>query len=155
MMDYQDQEQKRRLKIIVIATIAAIVVLALGVWVIVAAVNSLKRGNNTEIAQVDSNELTTSQTIEEDEKDRQTNNPNASDPASQYTPVEATEPAVTEEAAPATTPAAPAAAPANTSEDIPSTGPSDTALAAVLVGVAAYLFTINVQLVKKQIAKQA
>ena len=144
MMDYQDQEQKRRIKIIVIATIAAIVVLALGVWVIVAAVNSIKRGGNTEVANTETAPLTSQATEpEQSDEDRQTNNPNASDPASQYSPIIETTPTTT-----------PEAMPADTTEDIPSTGPVDTALAAILVGVAVYLYTTNIQLVKKQIAKR-
>ena len=141
-MEYQDTEQKRKIRIVTIATVIAVVVLGLGVWLVVAAISSTKKNTNPVATESSLTETTKS---EKTEKEEQKGNPNATSPANQYGATEKTTTATT-----STTTATPAPA----KEEVPTTGPAeDMMLVALLAGVATYLIGLNFNL-KKQTSEQ-
>ena len=139
-MEYQDTEQKRKIRIVTIATIVAVVVLGLGVWLVVAAISSTKKNNNTVATE---SSVTERKDTTKPDADKQ-GNPTATSPANQYG---ATEQKTTTTSAAATTPATPA------KQEVPSTGPEDMVPVAILAGVATYLIGLNINL-KKHAAKR-
>lgn len=143
-MEYQDTEQKRKIRIVSIATIIAVVVIGLGVWLVVGAISSTKK---TDVATTDT--ATTEQKDTKKTESEQKGNPNATSPANQYNANEkSTTPATT---ATPTTPAV--AAPAKS--EVPTTGPAeDMLIVALLAGVATYLVFLNLNL-KKQANSRA
>lgn len=143
-MEYQDTEQKRKIRIVTIATIIAVVVLGLGVWLVVAAISSTKK-SNTEVATTTESSKTESKKAEETKKTEQQGNPNASSPANQYGAKEKTTTATTTNTATVKAPA---------KSEVPNTGPAeDMMIVALLAGVATYLIGLNLNL-KKQAAER-
>lgn len=141
-MEYQDTEQKRKIRVVTIATIVTVVVLSLGVWLVVAAIGSTKK--NSDVATTDT-AITEQKETKKTEKEEQKGNPNATSPANQYGANE--KPA-------ATTPAPVTPAPAK--EEVPTTGPAeDMALVALLAGVATYLAFLNHDFKKRAAERNA
>ena len=141
-MEYQDTEQKRKIRVVTIATVIAVVVLGLGVWLVVAAISSTKK--NPEVATTDT--VAEQKDTKKAEEEKKQGNPNASSPANQYGANE--KPATT-----ATTPAVTTPTPAR--DEVPTTGPAeDMLMVALLAGVATYLIGLNINL-KKQANSRA
>lgn len=148
-MEYQESaERKRKMKIVGVATIAAIVVLAIGIWVVISAVRSINNsktvaGNQTSVAKVDdgNKQGATKDTAKDAaNKSEPTTSSTTTSPADQYS-------ADTSNSAPSAT--ATTGSNTATAEDIPTTGPAeDAALAALLAGVATYLVALNLRLKK-------
>ena len=123
--------KSRRLKVIIVTIVAAIIILLVGIWAISSALNSSKKEETgdhkpTEVATKTEEKTTTG----------------VSNPADQYTSDSQAQEVQNNTVVP--TPA-----PAVSSEDIPTTGPSDILISALGLGVVAYLAVFNLQLVKK------
>ena len=132
MSDKIAEPKDHRFKVIVVATVAAALIISIGVWAITSAINSTK--TKTETAKIETSETTkTPETTESTDTavlNPATDSTTVSSPASEYT--------------------APAVA-ANTN-DIPKTGPTDVIISAIALGVIVSLILVNIDLVKRQAA---
>ena len=129
----QDGIKGRKLKTIIVSTIAFIVVLFVGIWAISGALNSGKKTTeNTKPAEV-------SKTEEKKNNSTPVEGTAPTSPSTQYSPT-------TQAPAPA-----PAEQPAPTAvnNNIPTTGPSEVIFSAIMVGIVVFLIGLNIQLVKE------
>lgn len=127
---------------ILIATIVAVVIIAIGVWAIVSAINSVNTGKSGGTIVAGETTETTPQpesmpggvatTNDGGARTGSSAGSSSNSPANQYTPTNKTTDT-------------PAAAPA-TPDNVPSTGPEDILPAALLIGVAVYLVGTYLQL---------
>ena len=116
----QDSAKSRKLRNIIVASVAAIVIVFVGIWAISSAMNS-----SVTKEPEDNNEVVATK-----EEPTQKGTTPAS-PSQQYT-------------APSNNTSAPAA---NT---MPKTGPAEVVFGAIMLGVVAYLVALNVNLVKSE-----
>ena len=121
-MDYQDNDERgRKIKIIAIATAAAVVVLAFGAWIIVAAISSVNGNHETEQVAENNTEVSEPKA----EEDTGTGKQSTTVTTKPLTPQTVEEDTVVE------------------NDNIPTTGPEDILPVAILMGIAAYLVTLN------------
>ena len=155
-MEYQDDiERGRKIKILTVATIAALIVLALGAWAIIAAVSSSKY-NKDNLQAADPSEDASTTTIVASESERkaaESKEQNSADKSAESkntasSKADSSTASNNSTATISSTTNTTTGAPANTSGDIPYTGPADTALATLLIGVATYLVALNSKLKK-------
>ncbi len=135
-MEYQEDnaDRKRKVRIITAICAVAVVMLGIGAWAIVSAINSV-----SDPASVATKELKKVEPAENNTKVSSTSTEEAT--VSEETSEEASTESV--EVAVETTP--------NTSADVenmPSTGPVSLATTALLIGVAVYLVVLNRNMVK-------
>ena len=164
-MEYQDDlERGRKIKILTVATIAALIVLALGAWAIIAAVSSAggrdkaglqsadpsEGGSTTVIASESERKAAESkeQTTAESKEQKAAESKNNASSTNSATTSNSTASTSTSASSTSNASTASSASNANTSGDIPYTGPADTALATFLIGAAVYLLVLNQNLKK-------
>ena len=168
MNNIKDATQSRRVKMIVAAAIAIVVIFFVGIWAFSTAINSAKNAESDKNETADTSETKTEEKTEEkteDKTDENTNNlssdPAVNSPANEYTATTDTNTAnqntttevntntnteqVVEQNIPAPTIVADGAVISN---NIPSTGPADVAFSAVMVGVVVALIGFNIKLIK-------
>ena len=129
----QDPNKARKLKTIIAATIALVVILIVGVWAISAAISSTKKKEENSSAEV---AVSNDQAKEEKPETTNPTGTGATSPADQYS--------ATQNQAPAATVEAPVV-----QNNIPTTGPSEVIFSAVMVGVVVFLIGLNINLVKE------
>ena len=143
-MDTMDQKalKTRKLKLIIIAVLAAVVIFLVGIWAISIATNAgigYQPIENPEVANTEDHQ----------------NGVEPTSPANSYNPV-VVEPAPNAPTTP-TTPTAQAANPAIPSPthapvatNMPTTGPAEVVFSALMLGVVAYLAALNVKFAREK-----
>ena len=154
-MQTNQPNRAKRFRIIVFATIIALIVVVFGAWIITSAIKSAEKSRQQEItATEESKEEKTNKTeaksenkteakseaksSEKTNNQGQTNKISTTSPADQYQNNKST----STSNATSTTKAA---------SDLPSTGPEDLVFTAILAGVAVYLVCLNLNR-KKSVA---
>lgn len=147
-MQTNQPNRAKRFRIIVFATIIALIVVVFGAWIITSAIKSAEKSRQQEIAATEeSKEEKTNKTetkaenkteakseaksSEKTNNQGQTNKISTTSPADQYQNNKTT---TTSNTANGTAKAA---------SDLPSTGPEDLVFTAILAGVAVYLVCLN------------
>ena len=147
-MQTNQPNRAKRFRIIVFATVIALIVVVFGAWIITSAIKSAEKSRQQEIAATEeSKEEKTNKTetkaenkteakseaksSEKTNNQGQTNKISTASPADQYQNNKST---ATSNTANGTTKAA---------SDLPSTGPEDLVFTAILAGVAVYLVCLN------------
>ena len=130
-MQYQDNGIKsRRRKVFFVSIAAGVLVLILGIFIVSAAMNSVKNKNNVGVSTVKTSVSTKTSTTKNNEKDNSSkrtaeNNTNVTSPVITTTP-----------------------APVAQTNNVPETGPADMVVTALLMGAATTL-AINLVLDKR------
>ena len=143
-MDTMDQKalKTRKLKLIIIAVLAAVVIFLVGIWAISIATNAgigYQPIENPEVANTEDHQ----------------NGVEPTSPANSYNPV-AVEPAPNAPTTPttpttqATNPAIPSPAHAPVATNMPTTGPAEVVFSALMLGVVAYLAALNVKFAREK-----
>lgn len=140
-MDTMDQKalKTRKLKLIIIAVLAAVVIFLVGIWAISIATNAgigYHPIENPEVANTEDHQ----------------NGVEPTSPANSYNPV-VVEPAPTAPTAPTTqaaNPAIPSPAHAPVATNMPTTGPAEVVFSALMLGVVAYLAALNVKFAREK-----
>ena len=140
-MDTMDQKalKTRKLKLIIIAVLAAVVIFLVGIWAISIATNAgigYQPIENPEVANTEDHQ----------------NGVEPTSPANSYNPV-VVEPAPNASTAPTTQAANPAIpSPAHTpvATNMPTTGPAEVVFSAFMLGVVAYLAALNVKFAREK-----
>jgi len=140
-MDTMDQKalKTRKLKLIIIAVLAAVVIFLVGIWAISIATNAgigYHPIENPEVANTDDHQ----------------NGVEPTSPANSYNPV-VVEPAPNAPTAPTTqaaNPAIPSPAHAPVAANMPTTGPAEVVFSALMLGVVAYLAALNVKFAREK-----
>ena len=140
-MDTMDQKalKTRKLKLIIIAVLAAVVIFLVGIWAISIATNAgigYQPIENPEEANTEDHQ----------------NGVEPTSPANSYNPV-VVEPAPTAPTTPtaqAANPAIPSPAHAPVATNMPTTGPAEVVFSALMLGVVAYLAALNVKFAREK-----
>lgn len=140
-MDTMDQKalKTRKLKLIIIAVLAAVVIFLVGIWAISIATNAgigYHPIENPEVANTEGHQ----------------NGVEPTSPANSYNPV-VVEPAPTAPTTPtaqATNPAIPSPTHAPVATNMPTTGPAEVVFSALMLGVVAYLAVLNVKFAREK-----
>lgn len=143
-MDTMDQKalKTRKLKLIIIAVLAAVVIFLVGIWAISIATNAgigYHPIENPEVANTEDHQ----------------NGVEPTSPANSYNPV-VVEPAPNAPTTPttpttqATNPAIPSPAHAPVAANMPTTGPAEVVFSALMLGVVAYLAALNVKFAREK-----
>ena len=140
-MDTMDQKalKTRKLKLIIIAVLAAVVIFLVGIWAISIATNAgigYHPIENPEVANTEDHQ----------------NGVEPTSPANSYNPV-VVEPAPTAPTAPtaqAANPAIPSPTHAPVATNMPTTGPAEVDFSALMLGVVAYLAALNVKFAREK-----
>lgn len=143
-MDTMDQKalKTRKLKLIIIAVLAAVVIFLVGIWAISIATNAgigYHPIENPEVANTEGHQ----------------NGVEPTSPANSYNPV-VVEPAPNAPTTPttpttqATNPAIPSPAHAPVATNMPTTGPAEVVFSALMLGVVAYLAALNVKFAREK-----
>ena len=143
-MDTMDQKalKTRKLKLIIIAVLAAVVIFLVGIWAISIATNAgigYHPIENPEVANTEGHQ----------------NGVEPTSPANSYNPV-VVEPAPNVPTTPttpttqATNPAIPSPAHAPVATNMPTTGPAEVVFSALMLGVVAYLAALNVKFAREK-----
>lgn len=140
-MDTMDQKalKTRKLKLIIIAVLAAVVIFLVGIWAISIATNAgigYHPIENPEVANTEGHQ----------------NGVEPTSPANSYNPV-VVEPAPNAPTAPtaqAANPAIPSPAHAPVATNMPTTGPAEVVFSAFMLGVVAYLAALNVKFAREK-----
>ena len=140
-MDTMDQKalKTRKLKLIIIAVLAAVVIFLVGIWAISIATNAgigYHPIENPEVANTEDHQ----------------NGVEPTSPANSYNPV-VVEPAPTAPTTPtaqAANPAIPSPAHAPVAANMPTTGPAEVVFSALMLGVVAYLAALNVKFAREK-----
>ena len=155
-MQTNQPNRAKRFRIIVFATIIALIVVVFGAWIITSAIKSAEKSRQQEIAATEeSKEEKTNKTetkaenkteakseaksSEKTNNQGQTNKISTTSPADQYQNNKTTTTSNTTNGATKAT------------SDLPSTGPEDLVFTAILAGVAVYLVCLNLNR-KKSVA---
>jgi hypothetical protein len=143
-MDTMDQKalKTRKLKLIIIAVLAAVVIFLVGIWAISIATNAgigYQPIENPEVANTEDHQ----------------NGVEPTSPANSYNPfvVEPAPNAPTTPTTPttqATNPAIPSPAHAPVATNMPTTGPAEVVFSALMLGVVAYLAALNVKFAREK-----
>jgi hypothetical protein len=140
-MDTMDQKalKTRKLKLIIIAVLAAVVIFLVGIWAISIATNAgigYHPIENPEVANTEGHQ----------------NGVEPTSPANSYNPV-VVEPAPTAPTTPtaqAANPAIPSPTHAPVATNMPTTGPAEVVFSALMLGVVAYLAVLNVKFAREK-----
>ena len=155
-MQTNQPNRAKRFRIIVFATIIALIVVVFGAWIITSAIKSAEKSRQQEItATEESKEEKTNKTeaksenkteakseaksSEKTNNQGQTNKISTTSPADQYQNNKTTSTSNTTNGA------------TKAASDLPSTGPEDLVFTAILAGVAVYLVCLNLNR-KKSVA---
>ena len=147
-MQTNQPNRAKRFRIIVFATIIALIVVVFGAWIITSAIKSAEKSRQQEIAATEeSKEEKTNKTetkaenktevkseaksSEKTNNQGQTNKISTTSPADQYQNNKTTTTSNTTNGA------------TKAASDLPSTGPEDLVFTAILAGVAVYLVCLN------------
>ena len=147
-MQTNQPNRAKRFRIIVFATIIALIVVVFGAWIITSAIKSAEKSRQQEIAATEESKeektnktetkaenkteaKTEAKSSEKTNNQGQTNKISTASPADQYQNNKTT---TTSNTTNGTTKAA---------SDLPSTGPEDLVFTAILAGVAVYLVCLN------------
>lgn len=147
-MQTNQPNRAKRFRIIVFATIIALIVVVFGAWIITSAIKSAEKSRQQEIAATEESKeektnktetkaenkteaKTEAKSSEKTNNQGQNNKISTASPADQYQNNKTT---ATSNTANGTTKAA---------SDLPSTGPEDLVFTALLAGVAVYLVCLN------------
>ena len=147
-MQTNQPNRAKRFRIIVFATIIALIVVVFGAWIITSAIKSAEKSRQQEIAATEESKeektnktetkaenkteaKTEAKSSEKTNNQGQTNKISTTSPADQYQNNKTT---TTSNTTNGTTKAA---------SDLPSTGPEDLVFTAILAGVAVYLVCLN------------
>ena len=147
-MQTNQPNRAKRFRIIVFATIIALIVVVFGAWIITSAIKSAEKSRQQEIAATEESKeektnktetkaenkteaKTEAKSSEKTNNQGQTNKISTTSPADQYQNNKST---ATSNTANGATKAA---------SDFPSTGPEDLVFTAILAGVAVYLVCLN------------
>lgn len=151
-MQTNQPNRAKRFRIIVFATIIALIVVVFGAWIITSAIKSAEKSRQQEIAATEESKeekanktetKTEAKSSEKTNNQGQTNKISTASPADQYQNNKSTATSNTANGtATSTTKAA---------SDLPSTGPEDLVFTAILAGVAVYLVCLNLNR-KKSVA---
>ena len=147
-MQTNQPNRAKRFRIIVFATIIALIVVVFGAWIITSAIKSAEKSRQQEIAATEESKeektnktetkaenKTEAKSSEKTNNQGQTNKISTASPADQYQNNKSTATSNTANGtATSTTKAA---------SDLPSTGPEDLVFTAILAGVAVYLVCLN------------
>lgn len=140
-MDTMDQKalKTRKLKLIIIAVLAAVVIFLVGIWAISIATNAgigYHPIENPEVANTDDHQ----------------NGVEPTSPANSYNPVvvESAPNAPTAPTTQAANPAIPSPAHAPVAANMPTTGPAEVVFSALMLGVVAYLAALNVKFAREK-----
>lgn len=140
-MDTMDQKalKTRKLKLIIVAVLAAVVIFLVGIWAISIATNAgigYHPIENPEVANTEGHQ----------------NGVEPTSPANSYNPV-VVEPAPTAPTTPtaqAANPAIPSPTHAPVATNMPTTGPAEVVFSALMLGVVAYLAVLNVKFAREK-----
>ena len=140
-MDTMDQKalKTRKLKLIIIAVLAAVVIFLVGIWAISIATNAgieYQPIENPEVANTEDHQ----------------NGVEPTSPANSYNPV-VVEPAPNAPTAPtaqAANPAIPSPTHAPVATNMPTTGPAEVVFSALMLGVVVYLAALNVKFAREK-----
>lgn len=129
----------RKLKLIIIAVLAAVVIFLVGIWAISIATNAgigYHPIENPEVANTDDHQ----------------NGVEPTSPANSYNPVvvESAPNAPTAPTTQAANPAIPSPAHAPVAANMPTTGPAEVVFSALMLGVVAYLAALNVKFAREK-----
>lgn len=159
---YQEQDKSRRLRIIIISVVAAVLVAIVGVWLVTAAMRSVNRGKTSDtekttnvattkdspaVAAPSSTSVSSPASQYEKDKSAATSDTSSTNPSSSSSNTSSTNSSSTSSTSNSSTTNS-ATNPANTpaADTVPSTGPSSVIFSALLIGVAVYLLGLNLQL---------
>ena len=132
----QDLAKSRRLKTIIVSTIALFVIIIVGIWAISSALGSTKKNEENASVEV---AVSNDQAKEEKPESANPTGLGAQSPADQYSATNNTQNQVQTQT--------PVAAPVQ--ENIPTTGPTEIIFSAIMVGVVVFLLGVNINLVKE------
>ncbi len=155
-MQTNQPNRAKRFRIIVFATIIALIVVVFGAWIITSAIKSAEKSRQQEIAATEESKeekanktetkaenkteaKTEAKSSEKTNNQGQTNKISTTSPADQYQNNKTTATSNTTNGATKAT------------SDLPSTGPEDLVFTAILAGVAVYLVCLNLNR-KKSVA---
>ena len=155
-MQTNQPNRAKRFRIIVFATIIALIVVVFGAWIITSAIKSAEKSRQQEIAateeskeeKTNKNETKAENKTEaktEAKSSEKTNNQGQTNKISTASPADQYQNNKTTTTSNATSGASKAAS------DLPSTGPEDLVFTAILAGVAVYLVCLNLNR-KKSVA---
>lgn len=147
-MQTNQPNRAKRFRIIVFATIIALIVVVFGAWIITSAIKSAEKSRQQEIAATEESKedktnktetkaenkteaKTEAKSSEKTNNQGQTNKISTASPADQYQNNKTTTTSNTTNGA------------TKTASDLPSTGPEDLVFTAILAGVAVYLVCLN------------
>ena len=126
----------RKLKLIIIAVLAAVVIFLVGIWAISIATNAgigYRPIENPELANTEDHQ----------------NGVELTSPANSYNPV-VVEPAPNAPTTQVANPAIPSPAHAPVATNMPTTGPAEVVFSAFMLGVVAYLAELNVKFAREK-----
>lgn len=155
-MQTNQPNRAKRFRIIVFATIIALIVVVFGAWIITSAIKSAEKSRQQEIAATEESKeekanktetkaenkteaKTEAKSSEKTNNQGQTNKISTASPADQYQNNKTTTTSNTTNGA------------TKAASDLPSTGPEDLVFTAILAGVAVYLVCLNLNR-KKSVA---
>ena len=155
-MQTNQPNRAKRFRIIVFATIIALIVVVFGAWIITSAIKSAEKSRQQEIAATEESKeektnktetkaenkteaKTEAKSSEKTNNQGQTNKISTASPADQYQNNKSTATSNTTNGA------------TKAASDLPSTGPEDLVFTAILAGVAVYLVCLNLNR-KKSVA---
>ena len=147
-MQTNQPNRAKRFRIIVFATIIALIVVVFGAWIITSAIKSAEKSRQQEIAATEESKeektnktetkaenkteaKTEAKSSEKTNNQGQTNKISTASPADQYQNNKTTTTSNTTNGA------------TKAASDLPSTGPEDLVFTAILAGVAVYLVCLN------------
>ena len=147
-MQTNQPNRAKRFRIIVFATIIALIVVVFGAWIITSAIKSAEKSRQQEIAATEESKeektnktetkaenkieaKTEAKSSEKTNNQGQTNKISTTSPADQYQNNKTTTTSNTTNGTP------------KAASDLPSTGPEDLVFTAILAGVAVYLVCLN------------
>lgn len=129
-METTVQNNTNRKKTIIVATVALVLILIIGIWAITSALSKTKKNDTNKVSDASST------TKVEDNQAKPATNPADNSPSNQYTVA----PTDTN-----TTVVVP-----TTQENMPTTGPESIIISAIALGIIASLSAYNIQLVNKK-----
>ena len=143
-MEYQDDnsERKRKIRIIAGTCVAAVLVLGVGAWLIIAAISGINTPEVARTSETTSTEKTPENNTKSSsaKKEKTTSSESSSETSSETTASNASDSSAS------TAESASVAA----ATEVPATGPSELIATALLAGVAVYLLGLNRNLAKSR-----
>lgn len=147
-MQTNQPNRAKRFRIIVFATIIALIVVVFGAWIITSAIKSAEKSRQQEITTTEeSKEEKTNKTETKAENKTETKteakSPEKTNNQGQNNKISTTSPADQYQNSKTTTTSNTTNGATKAASDLPSTGPEDLVFTAILAGVAVYLVCLN------------